>query len=71
MSALSPDRVDDMAATRPQCPQCATSNPALVEFGLFALDDTTVDELLTTRWVSPENFSWQCGNCKHEWGVGA
>ena len=58
-----------MPATRPQCPQCATPNPAVVEFGLFALADSKVDELLASGWGSPENFVWQCAGCRHEWGV--
>lgn len=58
-----------MAATRPQCPQCAAPNPAVVEFGLFSLPEAKVDELVANGWGSPENFVWQCGSCKFEWGV--
>jgi hypothetical protein len=58
-----------MAETRPPCPQCAAPNPAVIEFGLFALADAKVDELLATGWGSPENFVWQCQSCKHEWAV--
>lgn len=58
-----------MAETRPTCPQCAAPNPAVVEFGLFALADAKVDELLVAGWGSPENFVWQCQSCKHEWAV--
>ena len=58
-----------MAATRPACPQCSAPQPAVIEFGLFALPDPKVDELLVSGWGSPENFVWQCGSCKSEWAV--
>ena len=58
-----------MAATRPACPQCSTSHPAVIEFGLFALPDTKVDELLASGWGDAGNFVWQCTSCTHEWGV--
>ena len=58
-----------MATSRPQCPQCASPSPAVVEFGLFALADSKVDELLASGWGSPQNFVWQCSTCKHEWAV--
>jgi hypothetical protein len=58
-----------MAETRPPCPQCAASNPTVVEFGLFSLPDAKIDELLVNGWGAPENFVWQCSSCKHEWAV--
>ena len=58
-----------MAETRPPCPQCATPNPAVVEFGLFALPDARVDELLASGFDNPANYIWQCLSCKNEWAV--
>lgn len=58
-----------MPATRPACPQCSTPHPAVIEFGLFALPDPKVDELLANGWGEASNFVWQCQSCKHEWAV--
>jgi len=58
-----------MAAPRPACPQCSTPHPSVIEFGLFALADAKVDELLVSGWGSAENFVWQCAGCKFEWAV--
>jgi hypothetical protein len=41
----------------------------VIEFGLFALPEAKVDELLASGWGDASNFVWQCSGCKHEWAV--
>ena len=63
-----------MADARPACPQCGASDPAVIEYGLFALTDKQVDAFLADGWTSTgmaiSDFVWQCASCKHEWAVG-
>lgn len=63
-----------MADVRPVCPQCGTPEPAVVQYGLFALANDQVAAFQASGWTAdgstPADFVWQCASCKHEWPVG-
>ena len=62
-----------MADVRPVCPQCGSPEPAVVQYGLFALANDQVGGFQESGWTSgggtPADFTWQCTSCEHEWSV--
>ena len=62
-----------MADVRPVCPQCGAAEPAVVQYGLFALANDQVGSFQESGWTegggSAADFAWQCVSCKHGWAV--